>query len=328
MKVGLPGTDGGGSWYCFESGTSGGVFALIEREAGLSPENKHAAAVKWLRDRGLIPAAVERSEQHPPEPPPHSDTASPAETHSTSRDDTDLRAARLWAAARPADEETLAHTYLIGRKAWPPGVPLPGAVRWIDRTAWPGDIHPKPPGGAGAILYRFTVAGGNRRDDTRAVQAEALDAPHGKPLPIRWRRCIGSKKRNAFALVGRGFNGPVVVCEGEVDALACLWLRPDASLIMAAGGSAGVPTLAPALAELCRGDVVPAVEFEPDGDAASFTAGVKLIRALSREALAVCVHPLRPGSDPAEDLRQRIEARLARNHSLSDAWAPEVIHAE
>ena len=89
-----------------------------------------------------------------------------------------------------------------------------------------------------------------------------------------------------------------------------------------------MPTLAPALAELCRGDVVPAVEFEPDGDAASFTAGVKLIRALSREALAVCVHPLRPGSDPAEDLRQRIEARLARNHSLSDAWAPEVIHAE
>ena len=118
LKIGLPGTDGGGSWYCFESGTSGGVFALIEREASLSPENKHAAAVKWLRDRGLIPAAGER--------PADSDTDAPAETRATSRDDKDRRAARLWAAARPADEGTLAHIYLIGRKAWPPGVPLPG----------------------------------------------------------------------------------------------------------------------------------------------------------------------------------------------------------
>ena len=55
LKIGLPGTDGGGSWYCFESGTSGGVFALIEREAKLSSADRHAAAIKWLRDRGMFP---------------------------------------------------------------------------------------------------------------------------------------------------------------------------------------------------------------------------------------------------------------------------------
>ena len=93
---------------------------------------------------------------------------------------------------------------------------------------------------------------------------------------------------------------------------------------MGAGGSAGVPVLAPAMAEMRRRGVVPAVEFEPDGDPGGFKAGVGLIRELSRENIDVCVRPRRPGSDPAEDLRRRIEARLARNQTLSDAWAPEV----
>ena len=82
LKINLPGNPYAGGWYCFETGTSGGVVDLIEREAGLSPENRHAAAKKWLRDRDLIPAAGERPAKQSPEPPPHSDTAAPAETRS------------------------------------------------------------------------------------------------------------------------------------------------------------------------------------------------------------------------------------------------------
>ena len=78
----------------------------------------------------------------------------------------------------------------------------------------------------------------------KAVQSEALDA-HGKRLrPKRWRRCFGSKHGHAFELAGRGFDGPIIVCEGEVDALACVWMRPDARLILASGGSGGLSTLA------------------------------------------------------------------------------------
>ena len=114
LKVNLPGSEGAGYWYCFETGTSGGVVDLIEREAGLSPENRHAAAKKWLRDRDLIPAAGERPAKQSPEPPPHSDTDAPAETRATSRDDKDRArrraAARLWAAARPAEEGDASHT--------------------------------------------------------------------------------------------------------------------------------------------------------------------------------------------------------------------------
>ena len=66
------GSEGAGSWYCFETGTSGVVVALIEREAGLSPENKNATAIKWLRDRGLIPAETPTKPQAAadPDPPP------------------------------------------------------------------------------------------------------------------------------------------------------------------------------------------------------------------------------------------------------------------
>ena len=49
-----------GQWYSFEDDEGGGVLALIEFRAGLSPDANHRAAFDWLRERGLIPA----------EPPP------------------------------------------------------------------------------------------------------------------------------------------------------------------------------------------------------------------------------------------------------------------
>ena len=261
--------------------------------------------------------------------PPHREA--PAEARSTSSDDKKregrIRAARLWAAARTADEEIRAHTYLVGRTAWPPAEPpLPGAVRWIDRKNWPKGVWPTPPKCAGAILYGYTVVGTESRKPL-AVNAEALDA-HGKRLRSeRWRKCIGSRQGLAFALPGRGFAGPIIVCEGEVDALACFWMRPGAHLIMASGGSGALAALAPGLVKMTRRAGGPTVEIEPDGDSAGFKGVAELIRALALESVRAHAHPLRIGGDPAADLRARIKARLARTN-LADAWARELNLAE
>ena len=322
-----------GQWYSFEDDEGGGVLALIEFRAGLSPDANHRAAFDWLRERGLIPAEPPAKTQRAadPDPPPFEAEEAPDNRRSTSTDEKNregrIRASRLWSAARPADEGTLAHTYLVGRMAWPPSEPpLPGAVRWIDRKNWPKGVWPTPPKCAGAILYGYTVVGTESRKPL-AVNAEALDA-HGKRLRSeRWRKCIGSRQGLAFALPGRGFDGPIIVCEGEVDALACFWMRPGAHLIMASGGSGGLAALAPGLVKMTRRAGGPTVEIEPDGDSAGFKGVAELIRALALESVRAHAHPLRIGGDPAADLRARIKARLARTN-LADAWARELNLAE
>ena len=61
-----------GTWHCFETGTGGGVLALVKREHGGDPR-------AWLADRSLIqrdyPCDYEARDraparQQPPAPPP------------------------------------------------------------------------------------------------------------------------------------------------------------------------------------------------------------------------------------------------------------------
>ena len=170
-------------------------------------------------------------------------------------------AARLWNAAVPADD-TPARVYLAGRSVWPPdgiGPSLPTAVRWLPRGAVRRDVaadwYGVPEHTAGAIVYAFRQPGGAT---IRAVGLDALDADGRRPGK-RWRRTFGQKKGAAFA-VGAAGGDPLVVVEGEVDAIAAAWLYPGAEVWAAVAGAAAV--LAPAILNINRRVVI---EADPDG---------------------------------------------------------------
>ena len=232
LKIGLPGTDGGGSWYCFESGTSGGVLALIEREADLSPENKHAAAVKWLRDRGLIPAAAERPAQRSPANSHAAANPEPQPRRKASPTSPPVPPNEIWSAGEHLTPDTPAWLYLAGRLVWPPTnsifPDLPPSVRWLplsgDRT--PPYFRRALPASAGVVLYAFHRWVDGERGPLAAVSMEAVRAD-GKRCDPRWRRTFGprtgalfdaglsddSRPRSHRARGGRGVGagGPLAV---------------------------------------------------------------------------------------------------------------------
>ena len=187
-------------------------------------------------------------------------------------------AGRLWAAAVPADS-TPARTYLADRSVWPPdgiGPGLPASVRWLHRGAVRRDVaadwYDVPEHTAGAIVYAFRQPGGAT---IRAVGLDALDGG-GRQPGKRWRRTFGQKKGAAF-VVGAVGGDPLVLVEGEVDALASMWLHPGAEVWAAGGG--GAPALAPAILENRRRVVI---EADPDGSGRD--AALKLDAALGGRA--------------------------------------------
>ena len=205
-------------------------------------------------------------------------------------------AERLWAAAAPADR-TPARAYLAGRLIWPPdgiGPGLPASVRWLPRGAavhW----YDVPEHTAGAIVYAFRQPG----DATiRAVGLDALDADGRRPGK-RWRRTFGQKKGAAF-VVGAVGGGPLVIVEGEADALASVWLHPGAEVWAAGGG--GAPALAPAILEKRRRVVI---EADPDGPGR--VAALKLDKALGGRAEI----SYNRGGDPADVWTETLGERAA-----------------
>ena len=228
-------------------------------------------------------------------------------------------AGRLWAAAVPADD-TPARVYLAGRSVWPPdsiGPGLPASVRWLHRGAVRRDVaadwYDVPEHTAGAIVYAFRQPGGAT---IRAVGLDALDGG-GRQPGKRWRRTFGQKKGAAFA-VGAVGGDPLVIVEGEADALASVWLHPGAEVWAAGGG--GAPALAPAILENRRRVVI---EADPDGPGRD--AALKLDAALGGRAEI----SWNQGGDPAdvwtETLGERaaileFDGGLPRHESEQRAW--------
>ena len=229
-------------------------------------------------------------------------------------------AGRLWAVAVPADD-TPARTYLAGRSVWPPdgiGPGLPDDVRWLPRGAVGRDVaadwYGVPEHTAGAIVYAFRQPGGAT---IRAVGLDALDADGRRPGK-RWRRTFGQKKGAAF-VAGAVGGDPLVIVEGEVDALASMWLYPGAE-VWAAGGGAGA-VLAPAILDTKRRVVI---EADPDGPGR--VAALKLDKALGGRAEI----SWNRGGDPADVWTGTLIERaailefnggLSRNESEQRAWA-------
>ena len=62
-------------------------------------------------------------------------------------------------------------------------------------------------------------------DRPRPEQPEPVWTRNGRRPGKRWRRTFGQKKGAAF-VVGAVGGDPLVIVEGEVDALASVWLHP------------------------------------------------------------------------------------------------------
>lgn len=185
-------------------------------------------------------------------------------------------AADLWAACVAADG-TPAHAYLWDRRVWPgphlDGMPaLPGTVGWLDAastvTGWSG----LPGGAAGAVAFRYDTDAAL----AVAVSLEALTAS-GNRLHERWRRTFGKRQGGHF--VARPLTtDSLVVCEGEVTALACCWLHPGAG-VWALGGTGGLAAF-----DSPKGACV-LVEVDGDG------AGIKAARDLRKRGVATRQNP-------------------------------------
>jgi len=198
-------------------------------------------------------------------------------------------AKELWAAcADPTD--TPAHAYLCDERCvWPPSgggfPPLPTTVGWLEadavrswrRTGWPG----LPDEAAGAVVFAYQQPGEAR---VCAVSLEALTSD-GRRMHERWRRTFG-RRRGARFVASEGDGKRLTVCEGEVSALACVWLYPGAGA-WALGGTSGLSTF-----NLPAGvDVLANV----DGDSEGFAAATALVK---RGIAAVETNA--PGDDAAD----------------------------
>ena len=90
----------------------------------------------------------------------------------------------------------------------------------------------------------------------------------------------------------------LIVCEGEVSALACRWLYPGAT-VWALGGTAGLSAFVPPAAW-------PSIVVETDGDAAGNDAAAALVK---RGGIRVAANP--PGMDAADVWRETFLEHVA-----------------
>lgn len=203
-----------------------------------------------------------------------------------------------WAGVRPANASPAAQ-YLADRQVWPGDgeledilIPLPDSVGWLPRNRLPrGRSLPIMPSDAeGAVAFRYEGSDGS----IRAIALEALDARGRRLQPDRWRRTVGTRDGAAFRCGSRG-GSPLVVAEGELDALAASWLHGPEAECLALGGTAGLTNWQPD-----ANDTRPVV-LECDGDVPGVVAAIRIERQLQRMGRNISVRWRKPGEGDAAD---------------------------
>ena len=275
----------------------------------------------------------ETHQHHSPKPayrvPSTASNDDPRSTHH--RSPTLKVASALWRnGSDPAD--TPAFDYLVERKAWPPkGFPLPKSVRWVPAVEMrKAGCKQVPNWAAGAIVFRYED--GNGRGT--AVAVEALDeSGHRRKGEDRWRRTYGSRMHAKFVAELESQGGPdsidafkasiserscanrIVVCEGEVTALAAALTHPGAAAL-ASGGTANLLRTAD-FAVQAADESGRSVLIEVDGD----EPGRKAATAILEEHSSVEISHSPEGMDVADTLAKRVEDALKEHDGdLAGAW--------
>ena len=211
--------------------------------------------------------------------------------------------ATLWALCKRADVGSPARLYLAARNCWPgqPEIPLPGSVRWLPRQRMPlGRGFPRlPPAAAGAIAFRYADA----RGETTAVSLEALRLDGARLAPRRWRRTLGLRKDGAAFVCGTQTGAPLVLAEGECDALAASWIHGPEAECRALGGTSGLRSWRPEPGE------ARSIVIEADGGPAGAAAAALAEASIRAMGLPVEVRWRRPGEgDVADELARMVRS--------------------
>lgn len=275
------------------------------------PDGRNSDALRRITEAaGFTWRNSEREEPRQPGPahsqranrttrPPRSAPAR-RNTPSSAKTEGNSLATRVWAATQPDPGSVAA--CLARRGAWPPGRPLPRAVRWLSRAVLEQHrFRDFPDDAAGAVAYAFASA---TTGDLVALQMDAMTGAGAYPAS-RWRRTCGSPKGAVFPSVDArdDFGGDLHIAEGPVDALAITAWRGRPA--WAAGGTSGLAALAPALAATGRQAVI-----EADGDGPGRQAAEALQDALHRAGAVARLHYW-PSCDPAEGLAAEWAERAA-----------------
>lgn len=246
-----------------------------QRRAIVAGYNKRMAAAGDLKTRAPAPTTAPAANY---EPPP-----------------------KIWTASMRI-EGTAGEVYLTQRRrVWRADAEFPDAVRWLPVESMPALRMHAPNGIAGAVVWRHVDAKG----EVAAVQAEGITHAGEQSRP-RWRRTFGLTA-GALCAVGMRGGNPVVVVEGEVSAMAAVWLADDGAQIIAAGSASRLRKLASAIAPVAHGR---RIEIWTDNDAIGRDAGRALAADLRAGGVDVVVQfhhcTTEQGSDAADLLNLKL----------------------
>ena len=216
---------------------------------------------------------------------------------SLQRKDRSAYAAALWDAAQPSAGPAPRHPaarWLAERSLWPPGEPLPEAVRWLPRS------HRRFPRGqpdssaAGALVMAMRPL-----DDPaappRKVQLVAIDTAGAKAR--HWPDDADKRTFGAgpfFGLLWRGdlrtAGGALHLCEGLADGLRILRYAAEPALVAVCAGTG--------YARIDPGRFDP-ITLWPDADEPGARAATRAAQRWADRGCTVTVKRLAAGDDPA-----------------------------
>ena len=211
----------GGIWSDFEAGTGGALLDLIVQRAGLPDRG---AAVRWLRERGLL------GDDGPPRPAHRPGRADRLLAGAGEEDRTRklVMATRVWDAALPVPAGSVAAVYLQTRGCG--HVAASPALRFAAALS-----HPSAPGRCPALVASVVDAGGAFVAIQRTYLApdgsgKALDPP---------RASLGSTRGGAVRLVEAAPESGLLVGEGVETTAAAARIAGWQGAVWVALGTSG-----------------------------------------------------------------------------------------
>ena len=208
-----------------------------------------------------------------------------------------MKAARsLWASGEDATGSP-ALRYLRNRRAWR-WTTAPEAIRWVPASVYPAmkkHVPMLPANAGGALLWRY-----ERPNDPNLVVAVKVEALTGDAKRIAdgsrtWRKNSGVMTKAGFSPKRIG-EGPVVIVEGEADALAVASVLGAKAEVWSGSGTSGFSALAVAFER--NRPVLLLPDADRSGEAAVEAAIARLLSSPRYWAVARGLEP-----DPAKAIQ-------------------------